>query len=211
MPTEGQRTLSGRPRRDEVFLNSKVLPKNATRAGTIAACERSLKRLRTDYLDLYLLHWREDVPLEETLDAFQALKRAGKIRDFGVSNFEREHWRAARKSSPTRCPTISVIALLNATCFRGVRNAGCPSWLIHPSTKESWPEPQAEASCPASWRKRSPGCLGMVAGTGGHDCLSKGQQSGPCAREQGGVELESHRRGSKGSGSGSPAARQSER
>jgi len=75
-------------RRDEVFLNSKVLPKNASRDGTIAACERSLKRLKTDYLDLYLLHWREDVPLEETLDALQALKRAGKIRDYGVSNFE---------------------------------------------------------------------------------------------------------------------------
>jgi diketogulonate reductase-like aldo/keto reductase len=74
-------------RRDEVFLNSKVLPDNATRQGAIAACERSLKRLKTDYLDLYLLHWRESVPLEETLDAFQALKRAGKIRDYGVSNF----------------------------------------------------------------------------------------------------------------------------
>src|SRR3954454_15489694 len=63
-------------RRHEVFLNSKVLPDNATRDGTIAACERSLKRLRTDYLDLYLLHWRESVPLAETLEAFQALKRA---------------------------------------------------------------------------------------------------------------------------------------
>ena len=75
-------------RREEVFLNSKVLPNNATLKGTIEACERSLKRLKTDYLDLYLLHWREDVPLEETLDALQALKRAGKIRDYGVSNFE---------------------------------------------------------------------------------------------------------------------------
>ena len=84
-------------RRDEVFLNSKVLPENATREGTIAACERSLKRLKTDYLDLYLLHWREDVPLEETLDAFQALKRAGKIRDYGVSNFEVPDMEEARK------------------------------------------------------------------------------------------------------------------
>ena len=75
-------------RREEVFLNSKVLPDNATGDGTIAACERSLKRLKTDYLDLYLLHWRESVPLAETLEAFQALKRAGKIRDYGVSNFE---------------------------------------------------------------------------------------------------------------------------
>jgi diketogulonate reductase-like aldo/keto reductase len=83
-------------RRQEVFLNSKVLPDNATRDGTIAACERSLKRLRTDYLDLYLLHWRESVPLEETLEAFQALKRAGKIRDYGVSNFESHDVEEAR-------------------------------------------------------------------------------------------------------------------
>jgi diketogulonate reductase-like aldo/keto reductase len=83
-------------RRDQVFLNSKVLPENATREGTIAACERSLMRLKTDYLDLYLLHWREDVPLEETLDALQALKRAGKIRDYGVSNFEPSDMEDAR-------------------------------------------------------------------------------------------------------------------
>jgi len=73
------RAIKGR--RDEVFLNSKVLPDSATRKGAIAACERSLKRLKTDCLDLYLLHWRESVPLEETLDAFQALKGAGKICD----------------------------------------------------------------------------------------------------------------------------------
>jgi diketogulonate reductase-like aldo/keto reductase len=84
-------------RRDEVFLNSKVLPDNATRKGAIAACERSLRRLKTDYLDLYLLHWRESVPLEETLDAFQALKRAGKIRDYGVSNFEVSDMEEARR------------------------------------------------------------------------------------------------------------------
>jgi diketogulonate reductase-like aldo/keto reductase len=83
-------------RRDRVFLNSKVLPENATRDGTVAACERSLQRLKTDYLDLYLLHWREDVPLEETLDALQALKRAGKIRDYGVSNFEPSDMEDAR-------------------------------------------------------------------------------------------------------------------
>jgi diketogulonate reductase-like aldo/keto reductase len=75
-------------RREEVFLVSKVLPHNATRRGTIEACGRSLRRLRTDYLDLYLLHWRELVPLEETLEAFQLLKSAGKILDYGVSNFD---------------------------------------------------------------------------------------------------------------------------
>jgi diketogulonate reductase-like aldo/keto reductase len=76
-------------RRDEAFIVSKVYPHNATRKGVIAACERSLKRLGTDRLDLYLLHWRGSVPLAETFEAFAALKQAGKIVDFGVSNFDR--------------------------------------------------------------------------------------------------------------------------
>lgn len=75
-------------RRDEVFLVSKVVPSNATRQGTITACERSLRRLRTDRLDLYLLHWRGQTPLAETIDAFAALISAGKIRYWGVSNFD---------------------------------------------------------------------------------------------------------------------------
>jgi diketogulonate reductase-like aldo/keto reductase len=75
-------------RREEVFLVSKVLPHHATRHGTIAACHASLKRLRTDRLDLYLLHWRERVPLVETLEAFDALVRSGAIRYWGVSNFD---------------------------------------------------------------------------------------------------------------------------
>ncbi|MDQ3702627.1 MAG: aldo/keto reductase, partial [Chloroflexota bacterium] len=75
-------------RRDEVFLVSKVLPSNATRRGTVAACERSLQRLGTDWLDLYLLHWPGSTPLAETLEAFEALVRAGKIRRWGVSNFD---------------------------------------------------------------------------------------------------------------------------
>ncbi len=75
-------------RRDEVFLVSKVLPENASRAGTVKACEASLKRLETDRLDLYLLHWRGSIPLAETLEGFAALERDGKIRAFGVSNFD---------------------------------------------------------------------------------------------------------------------------
>ncbi|MEO8125581.1 MAG: aldo/keto reductase [Bryobacteraceae bacterium] len=74
--------------RDAVFLVSKVYPHNATRRGTIAACERSLKRLAVENIDLYLLHWRGSVPLSETLDAFQELKQSGKIGAFGVSNFD---------------------------------------------------------------------------------------------------------------------------
>jgi len=75
-------------RRAEVFLVSKVYPYNASKQGAIAACERSLQRLKTDYLDLYLLHWRGSIPLAETLEAFQTLQQAGKIRSYGVSNFD---------------------------------------------------------------------------------------------------------------------------
>jgi len=75
-------------RRDDVFLVSKVYPHNASKAGTVAACERSLKRLGTDRLDLYLLHWRGKYPLAETVEAFEGLKAAGKIRHWGVSNLD---------------------------------------------------------------------------------------------------------------------------
>ena len=75
-------------RREEVFLVSKVLPQNATRHGTMAACNRSLARLRVREIDLYLLHWRGLIPLEETIDAFETLVGEGKIRYWGVSNFD---------------------------------------------------------------------------------------------------------------------------
>jgi diketogulonate reductase-like aldo/keto reductase len=86
-------------RRDEVFLVSKVLPQNASRSGTIAACERSLARLDTDRLDCYLLHWRGQYPLEETFAAFEQLRHEGKILSWGVSNFDEpdleEAWQIA--------------------------------------------------------------------------------------------------------------------
>jgi diketogulonate reductase-like aldo/keto reductase len=75
-------------RRDETYLVSKVLPSNASRRGTITACERSLSRLKTDHLDCYLLHWRGSYPLAETVEAFDQLVGAGKIRSWGVSNFD---------------------------------------------------------------------------------------------------------------------------
>jgi diketogulonate reductase-like aldo/keto reductase len=74
--------------RDRVFLVSKVYPHNASRVGVAQACERSLRRLKTDRLDLYLLHWPGSVPIAETVEGFEALKRAGKIRHWGVSNFD---------------------------------------------------------------------------------------------------------------------------
>jgi diketogulonate reductase-like aldo/keto reductase len=84
-------------RRNEAFIVTKVYPHNASKAGTVAACERSLRRLRTDRIDLYLLHWRGSVPLAETMQALMALQKAGKIRHYGVSNLDladmRELWK----------------------------------------------------------------------------------------------------------------------
>ena len=82
--------LDGPARRDACFLVSKVLPQNASRAGTIRACEASLKRLQTDRLDCYLLHWRGQHPLAETVAAFETLQRDGKILSWGVSNFDED-------------------------------------------------------------------------------------------------------------------------
>jgi diketogulonate reductase-like aldo/keto reductase len=87
----GAETLVGEAiagRRDETFIVSKVLPEHARRNATIAACERSLRRLGTDRIDLYLLHWRGNTPLAQTLEAFTVLMNAGKIRHWGVSNFD---------------------------------------------------------------------------------------------------------------------------
>lgn len=97
-------------RRNELFLVSKVLPSNASRDGTVKAAERSLKRLNTDRLDLYLLHWRGSYPLAETLAGFDDLMRAGKIASFGVSNFDvadLEEWSAL--AGGAACQTNQVL------------------------------------------------------------------------------------------------------
>jgi diketogulonate reductase-like aldo/keto reductase len=96
-------------RRSEVYLVSKVLPSNASFAGTLAACERSLKRLKTDCLDLYLLHWRGSDPLAETLKAFLQLQTQGKIKSFGVSNFDvsdMKQWLAISGAAATQTNQI---------------------------------------------------------------------------------------------------------
>ena len=95
--------------RSRLFLVSKVYPHNATRRGTIEACERSLKRLKTDYLDLYLLHWRGSVPLAETFAALLELRQAGKIRDFGVSNFDPDDLFEARQFDQNLTATNQVL------------------------------------------------------------------------------------------------------
>jgi diketogulonate reductase-like aldo/keto reductase len=97
-------------RRDKVYLVSKVYPHNASRAGVMAACERSLKRLKTDRLDLYLLHWRGSHPLSETVAGFEQLKTQGKIAAWGVSNFDTDNMEElAGVAAPAACMTNQVL------------------------------------------------------------------------------------------------------
>jgi diketogulonate reductase-like aldo/keto reductase len=96
-------------RRDQVFLVSKVLPQNASRSGTAAACERSLKRLRTDRLDCYLLHWRGPHPLEDTVAAFEQLHADGKILSWGVSNFDVADLGAVRRIAGAGHPACNQV------------------------------------------------------------------------------------------------------
>src|SRR5438477_1263991 len=96
--------------RDKLFIVSKVLPYNASRNGVIDACERSLKRLKTDRLDLYLLHWRGSIPLDETVNAFERLRRDGKIVRWGVSNFDGKDLHELRKLPDAKhCATNQVL------------------------------------------------------------------------------------------------------
>ena len=117
-------------RRDEAFIVSKVYPHNATRAGTVAACERSLRRLGTDRIDLYLLHWRGGVPLAETAEVLGALQRAGKIRHWGVSNLDaadmRELWALPGKAGQG----VAVNQLLYNLQRRGIE------WSLLPWQRE---------------------------------------------------------------------------
>jgi diketogulonate reductase-like aldo/keto reductase len=115
-------------RRDEVFIVTKVYPHNATRRGTPQACERSLRRLQTDRIDLYLLHWRGSVPLEETMEAFASLQRAGKIRHYGVSNLDLSDLRELLESQSGRA--IQVNQLLYNLTRRG------PEWELLPWLRE---------------------------------------------------------------------------
>ena len=114
--------------RDKLFIVSKVYPHNASRAGVVAACERSLKRLATDRIDLYLLHWRGSIPLAETLEGFQRLQRDGKIRHHGVSNFDRAdmaEWAALQGGD-----TVAANQVLYNLARRG------PEWDLVPWCRE---------------------------------------------------------------------------
>jgi len=128
-------------RRDQVFLVSKVYPHNASRQGLPLACERSLKRLGCEFIDLYLLHWRGRVPLQETVDALEAAREDGLIRAWGVSNFDPATCAnctpraAAGASAPTRCSTTSHGAASSTTCSRRRMRPARPSWRTRRSSR----------------------------------------------------------------------------
>src|SRR6185295_19363804 len=106
------RVIAGR--RDQLFLVSKVMPSHASRSGTVQACEASLRRLGTDHLDCYLLHWPGQHPLEDTIAAFEELVQAGKIRSWGVSNFDAgELGKAIRIAGKGRVAENQVLYHLN--------------------------------------------------------------------------------------------------
>jgi aryl-alcohol dehydrogenase-like predicted oxidoreductase len=194
-------------RRDELFLVSKVLPENATRPGTVTACEHSLRRLGTDRLDLYLLHWRGNIPLEETLDAFAALVDAGKIRYWGVSNFDVvdmiELWEL------TGGTDVAANEVLYNLTRRGIEydlmpwcrkrripiyclfanRAGTVAWSSGAetgsgSTRRDARSGRTRLAAPAGWRCRN----------------SEGGQRFACAREQRCPRASPHERGLRGAG-----------
>lgn len=117
-------------RREQVFLVSKVYPHNASRRGIPAACERSLTRLGTDCIDLYLLHWRGQYPLEETVEAFERLREQGKIRRWGCPT---STWTTCSSWTtpavpPTKCCTTRLNVASSSTCCRGARRIDCRPW-----------------------------------------------------------------------------------
>jgi diketogulonate reductase-like aldo/keto reductase len=138
-------------RRDEIFLVSKVLPQNASRAGTVRACEASLQRLGTDRLDLYLLHWAGSHPLDDTIEAFEQLKRAGKIRRWGVSNFD------LSEMEPLDGTAVAGNQVLYKTCRAAASNSiSCPG--AAPAASRSWPIRRSSRAASSATRRwsRSP-------------------------------------------------------
>ena len=118
-------------RREDVFLVSKVLPQNASRRGTRTACERSLKRLGTDRLDCYLLHWRGSVPLEQTVGAFVDLQREGKIRSWGVSNFDADDLEEVYAIEAVPGERVACNQVLYYLQQRAIEHAVIPSCQSH--------------------------------------------------------------------------------
>jgi diketogulonate reductase-like aldo/keto reductase len=147
-------------RRDEVFLVSKVYPHNASRRGVAEACARSLRRLGTDRLDLYLLHWRGSIPLAATVEGFEDLKRAGKIRHWGVSNFDAEDLaELATLSDPGACATNQVLYNLQRRgpefdLLPAMRAQGMPLMAYSPIEQGRLPRGGARGSALAGVARR---------------------------------------------------------
>ncbi len=175
--------------RDSLFIVSKVYPHNASRTGVIAACERSLERLATDRIDLYLLHWRGSIPLAETLAGFERLERDGKIRHHGVSNFDRadmEEWVALNGGE-----TVAADQILYNLARRG------PEWDLIPWCREHQVAIMAyspiekggmlgnQALAEIARRRRDPGAgrARLAVAPGGHDRDPKGLATRACARQ----------------------------
>ena len=145
-------------RRDKTFLVSKVLPHHATRRGTVTACEHSLRRLGTDRIDLYLLHWRGSVPLAETLEAFATLQQAGKIRHYGVSNLDlddmQELWSVPGGTN------VATDQVLYNLVRRGIEWDLLPG--LHSGEFQSWRMRRSKKG--DSWATRNSSALHGIAG-----------------------------------------------
>ena len=177
-------------RRDECFIVSKVLAENSTRAGTIAACERSLKRLRTDRIDLYLLHWRGRPELEETLSGFEALLASGAIRSWGVSNFDIDDMEElVALQGGAACASNQVLYNLRrrgieAGLLPWCRERGMPIMAYSPIEQGRLLRDRAltgVADPPSGDAGADRARLGAAAH--GHDGDPQGHHAGACARE----------------------------
>ncbi len=211
------RAVAGR--RDDVFIVSKVLPHNASAKGTIAACERSLARLATDRIDLYLLHWRGEHPLAETVDAFERLRRAGKIVRWGVSNFDVADMQRVAGAS-RRCELCEQSGALQP---RGARHrmeiarampAACDAdhrvLAIRPGRVAG--RPKIGNSCRAAQRHSGAACVGVAARANrrhrdSEDGERRAHRRMSCRGRRSSVRGDARRAGSRVSAAGARARR----
>ena len=180
-------------RRDDFFLVSKVLPSNASRRGTITACERSLARLKTDRLDCYLLHWRGSYPLAETVAAFEQLVAAGKIRSWGVSNFDVDDLDellevAGRGQDRLQPGALSSEGARDRARGDSVVRARMASAVVaySPFGHDDFPAPQSKPGAllqtiaQGAWRFAAPGRAVFSDTRSAGICDSKGLERGTC-------------------------------
>jgi hypothetical protein len=177
-------------RRHEIVLVSKVLPQNATRHGTMAACNRSLARLGVHEIDLYLLHWRGPTPLEETVDAFETLVGAGKIRKLGRQQFRYRRHAETRRLAQW-CQRRGQSGALQSRASRhrvrplamGVNAGASPSWPIRRSSRAVRCACRTQDDRGASRRDPGTSGAGLGATPGRRMCDTAVGQAGACSRE----------------------------